>query len=132
MFLFIPRHIFSPLPFMVIASLTPHAQFLDANAPVAPNPVMLVKGGIWLSPTRQGMELSIGAFLTLLVNQIEFIVTRRPRGGIRLGGTVAYAEIRVYRNCIFEQLRNFLKDHRRAPTAFQRDTTGQVRCNGEE
>jgi len=36
MFLFILAYL-SPLPFMVIASLTPHAQFLDANAPVLPS-----------------------------------------------------------------------------------------------
>ncbi len=36
MFLFLLIYL-SPLPFMVIASLTPHAQFLDTNAPVLPS-----------------------------------------------------------------------------------------------
>ena len=36
MFLFIIAYL-SPLPFMVIASLTPHDQFLDGNAPILPS-----------------------------------------------------------------------------------------------
>ena len=36
MFLFLVAYL-SPLPFMVIASLTPHDQFLDANAPILPS-----------------------------------------------------------------------------------------------
>src|SRR5688572_12531259 len=36
MFLFLIAYL-SPLPFMVIASLTPRDQFLDANAPILPS-----------------------------------------------------------------------------------------------
>ena len=36
MFLFLVAYL-SPLPFMVIASLTPHDQFLDSNAPILPS-----------------------------------------------------------------------------------------------
>src|SRR5215207_9385860 len=36
MFLFLIAYL-SPLPFMVIASLTPQNQFLDANAPILPS-----------------------------------------------------------------------------------------------
>src|SRR5262247_3331562 len=36
MFLFIIAYL-SPLPFMVISSLTPRNQFLDANAPILPS-----------------------------------------------------------------------------------------------
>lgn len=36
MFLFLVAYL-SPLPFMVIASLTPHDQFLDPNAPILPS-----------------------------------------------------------------------------------------------
>src|ERR1044071_6325539 len=36
MFLFLIAYL-SPLPFMVIASLTPHDQFLDPNAPILPS-----------------------------------------------------------------------------------------------
>jgi ABC-type glycerol-3-phosphate transport system permease component len=36
MFLFIIAYL-SPLPFMVIAALTPSDQFLDANAPILPS-----------------------------------------------------------------------------------------------
>ena len=36
LFLFLVAYL-SPLPFMVIASLTPQNQFLDANAPILPS-----------------------------------------------------------------------------------------------
>ncbi|HJS20317.1 MAG TPA: hypothetical protein VJ785_16330, partial [Anaerolineales bacterium] len=36
MFIFVIAYL-SPLPFMVIASLTPQDQFLDANAPILPS-----------------------------------------------------------------------------------------------
>ena len=60
MFMFLVTYL-SPLPFMIIASLTPHQQFLDSNAPILPSKrVTFNYDGkdriVYQVPTEQGIK----------------------------------------------------------------------------
>ncbi len=98
MFLFLVAYL-SPLPFMVIASLTPHDQFLDPNAPILPSKrVKFNYEGkdriVYQVPTDQGIKH--WALYKPSRQSSRVHRSRKSAGGPHpLAGTMAHVESRL-------------------------------------
>ena len=84
MFLFLIAYL-SPLPFMVIASLTPQDQFLDANAPILPSARVRFKYEgkdliVYEVPTAEGIQH--WALYKPSRQSSEFVDPENPRAGL--------------------------------------------------
>ncbi len=98
MFLFLVTYL-SPLPFMIIASLTPHQQFLDSNAPILPSKrVTFNYDGkdriVYQVPTEQGIKH--WALYKPSRQSSQFIDPQNPGAGpIVWQGSMAFSESRL-------------------------------------